>query len=124
MFDEFKKNSQIKKAYNLIKEHKYQEALKAYDKALELDSNYIKALHNKGTTYGVLGKDQEALNCFDKEVLLDPNSIGAWYSKGIALKYLNRLQEALKSFDKALKLDPNFELALNAKNEILEAKKQ
>jgi len=43
IFNNFKKNSQIKKAYNLINEHKYQEALKCYNESLK--QTYIILMH-------------------------------------------------------------------------------
>ena len=49
---------------------KYNEAMQAYDKAIEIDPNYVDAWFNKGTLLGKLGKNEDAKKCFDKVIQL------------------------------------------------------
>ncbi len=86
----------------------YEKALKAYDKAIELDPNYAMAWFNKGTALGKLSRHEKSLKAFDKAIELGPNYAMAWCNKGAALGKLSRHEDAMKAFDKAIELDPNY----------------
>lgn len=49
-----------------VKEGKYEEAIKSYKEALEIDPNYIKAWNNLGYVYSKLGRIDEAKKCKEK----------------------------------------------------------
>jgi len=49
----------------------YEEALKCYNKVLELDPNDVNGWYKKGYTLMKLGKNQEALKCFNKVLELN-----------------------------------------------------
>ena len=86
---------------------RHDEALEAYDKALEIDPNDVVAWSNKGNALGSLGRTDEALKAFDKALEINPDNEYIWYNKGNDLGSLGRTDEALKAFDKALEINPN-----------------
>jgi tetratricopeptide (TPR) repeat protein len=45
---------------------RHDEAIEAYDKALEIDPDYATAWHNKGTALKALGKNHEANKAYKK----------------------------------------------------------
>ena len=49
----------------------YKEAIKCYDKALEIDPNFIQALNNKGNVLRILKRYTEALDVFNKAISKD-----------------------------------------------------
>jgi len=57
---------------SLARRCRFEEAVSAYDHATELKPDYADAWLNKGTAYGILGKDQEAVRCFGKFIDLAP----------------------------------------------------
>jgi hypothetical protein len=65
----------------LAQQSRYDEALKAFDKAIELDPNYAEAWSGKGRAFKELGEYDEALKAFDKAIVLDPNYADAWSGK-------------------------------------------
>ena len=85
------------KAIDFDKCGKYKEAIDSYDKALELNSNDVLALNNKGVDQHILGKFREAFTCFDKVVQLDPNSALGYNNKGVVLFSLLSRLRLLKS---------------------------
>jgi tetratricopeptide (TPR) repeat protein len=83
---------------------KYDEAIKAYDEAIRLDSNNVLAWYTKGIALDNMGKYDEAIKASDEAIRLDPEHKWAWYTKGLALKALGRTTEANAAFAKAKEL--------------------
>jgi len=111
--------------YNLTLQGKYIEAIKAYDKAIELNPQYAWAWNNKGWALMEQHKNyNEALKCFDMAIRLDPNLAEPWNNKGWALMEQNNYDEALKCFDIAIRLDPQYAWAWNNKGRILYEQKK
>jgi len=87
------------------------EALVYLDKALELDSNYVSALVNKGVALARMGMLREALEYFDRATRLEPNNEKAWYNEVLIHYMLGEREKALEEVLKALAINPNYELA-------------
>ena len=68
------------------KEGDNEDALIAYDKALELDPNHVSAWNNKGIVLSRLKRFEEAIVCYDKAIEIDPKYVNAWYSKANAAR--------------------------------------
>lgn len=85
----------------------FSEALKAYDKAIELEPNFVVAWINKGIVLGKFGNHEEAIKYLDKAIELDPYDDLAWYNKGVAFGKLGRHDEVLKFMDEVIKLKSN-----------------
>ena len=71
---------------DLVKEGKNDDALMAYDKALEIDPKHLGTWNNKGIVLARLKRFEEAINCYDKAIELNPEYTNAWYSKANALR--------------------------------------
>ena len=57
-----------------------EEALKCFDKAIELEPEFVDAWLNKGYTLHHLGKREESIVCIRKVLELDPNDEAALYN--------------------------------------------
>lgn len=57
----------------LCMENKYDEAMKCYNKALEIDPSFVKALDNKGFILYLQKNHTEAIKYFDKALKIDPS---------------------------------------------------
>jgi tetratricopeptide (TPR) repeat protein len=84
-----------------------EEALAAFEKAVELDSENASNWSLKGEALAGLGRDEEALAAFEKAVALDPDDAKTWWWKGLCLANLGRHEEALVAFEEASELDPD-----------------
>jgi tetratricopeptide (TPR) repeat protein len=60
----------------------FAEALKCFDKALEIDPKYMYAWVSKGLAFFNKEDYDQALVCYDKALEIDPNYTEAWNSKG------------------------------------------
>lgn len=88
-------------------------ALKAYQRALELDSNFTEAHNGLGTIYALQGKYDEALAAFNAAAAQTPDAAHVHNNIG----YLNFLKgnyaEAVAAFTKATTLDKTNQRAWN-----------
>ncbi len=82
----------------------YEEALAAFDQALQLKPDFYEAWNNRGIALGNLGKHEEELAAFEQALKLKPDFYEAWNNRGIALGNLGRHEEALVAFDQVLKI--------------------
>jgi tetratricopeptide (TPR) repeat protein len=74
--DNYDLDSLINKGRSLFNSERYQEAIENFDRALEIDPNYVAALYNKGISLDKLGKHEEAALYFNKAAEIDPNYNG------------------------------------------------
>jgi len=91
------------KGSELMNSEKYDEAIKAYDKAIEINPLDSRAWYYRGVALSELGKFDEAQKYFAKVKEINSKT---WYNKGIALGKLGKPDEAIKAFDKAIESNP------------------
>jgi tetratricopeptide (TPR) repeat protein len=95
----------FKKGNALYYETSYQEALAAYDKAIELKPDYPEAWFNKGNTLAELKRPEEALAAYDKAIELKPDFPEAWFNKA-CLYSLNRdTKLAVQNLKRSIEID-------------------
>ena len=86
----------------------FDEALKSYNKAVEIDPQYYHAWASKGLLLHSMGKVEEALLCYNRALKINKKLPHVWNNKGVALKELKRLDEAITCYDIAHELDKNY----------------
>ena len=86
----------------------YEEALMAYDRALEIDPAHNSTLNNKAVALRKLHRYEEALETYDHQLGIDPMYPYAWYNKGTLLKLMGLPKEADRCFEVAAGLGPEF----------------
>jgi tetratricopeptide (TPR) repeat protein/tRNA A-37 threonylcarbamoyl transferase component Bud32 len=111
----------------MVRQGRYEEALKCYDEALAMDSEDEKGWLHKGSVLAMVGRHQEAIEHFDRVLQLNANSAAAWDRKGLSLclidgdeeqiaggnpvlkrmLFINRMEEAISYHERALSLSPN-----------------
>ena len=91
----------------------YEEAIKKYDEAIELNSNYAEIYNNRGVVKNKLRKYQEAIADYDKAIELRPNYTEAYNNRGNAKSNLEQYPEAIADYNKAIELKPNNAIAYN-----------
>ena len=67
----------IEKGRILVREGKYDEALKFFEKALELDPHDHRTWNLKGMALRSIGRYNEAIECFNKSLELVPKDLDA-----------------------------------------------
>jgi tetratricopeptide (TPR) repeat protein len=82
---------------------KKEEALKNFEQAIKLKSDYIDAYYYRGLLYHKL-KDDKAIADFSKTIQLDPKKTDAYLKRGFYYYQKKQENEALKDFNKAIDL--------------------
>ncbi len=89
-------------------------ALAAFDKAIEFNPQDSKAWYNKGVVLGELNRPEEELVAYERAIKLDPQNSDARYNKGNVLGKLNQLENSMKAYESAIELNPqNFDAWYN-----------
>ena len=96
------------KGYLLVNSTKYKEAIKLYDKAINLNSRDAETWYEKGVAFYNLKKYEEAIKCFNKAVEINPKDAEVWDIKGNALASLEKYEESIKCYDKAIEINPEY----------------
>ena len=100
---------------------KYDEAIQAYNKALEINPQFADAWSSKGNALNSLSKYDEAIQACDKAIEINPQFAEAWNNKGAALYYQGKYDEAIQAYDKAIEINPQFADAWSSKGNALKA---
>jgi serine/threonine protein kinase len=82
----------------------YENALKAYHRAVEINPRKATPWLALGDTYLALERYREALMAYDQAMYLNPNDPLAWSNRGTALDALGRHKEAMDSYERAEQL--------------------
>lgn len=103
------------RGHTLLLDSKTELALEDFNKAIELNPNYVKAYNNRGTALINMNRNDDALKDFDKAISLMPGWESIYVGRGNALKNKNMWQEALKAYNKAIELKPDYADAFYAR---------
>ncbi len=110
-------------------EEKYEDAIRCFRKATEINNAFARAYEKMGECYTKLGRPKEAEQCFHRaaevyiekrmddeaeqvliEVLkLNPDSINVYNSLGIQYRRQGKFQKAIEQYRRALRVNPNDE---------------
>ena len=88
-----------------------QEAMKACDKAIEIDPNFARAYAIRAAIYNDWGQHQQALRESEQAIKLDPNLSWGFNTRGWAYIGLLNYQKAVENLNKAIELDQNYAYA-------------
>lgn len=89
---------------------RHDDALKAFDTAVEIAPGDAQAVWQKGNALLTAGRTPEALAAFEQTMRLDPRHADAAYKGGHLLHGLGRYDEALAHLDRSAELQPRHAL--------------
>ena len=72
----------------------FDNAIKDFDTAIELDTYYLNAYYNRGFAYLKKGEFDDAIKDFDMVIQLQPDSAGAYYNRGEVWLHLQAWEKA------------------------------
>jgi len=119
---------------NLMEQHDYENAIKYFDKALDIAPDWSQALYEKkealrqlGNKYFKNGNYKDAISYYNASLDIDKNNIDVLNLKKEALKKYGdefikkgNYKEGFSYYDKALAIDASYKDAVKAKKECIE----
>lgn len=97
-----------KQGYDLTTQQKHLEAVKKYDKAIDLIPGFFEAIDNRAFCFMDLGQWKEAIEGFHQSLEVNPNSFLAIFSIGECHLKLKEYPKAVEYFEKATVINPNY----------------
>jgi tetratricopeptide (TPR) repeat protein len=89
------------KGIALVQQEKYDEALEAFNKSIELDPENSTLWKNKCHTLTLMSRYSDAIQACDKAIEINPCNFLAWHDKGTAFKSLGNATGAAAAFDRS-----------------------
>jgi len=87
--------------------HDYKGAIKDFDKAIEINPEYVEAYINRGIAKALSGDIEGGLKDIDSAVSIDPNYKDAYVKSGLAKYKSGDRKSAVEDFKKAGELEYN-----------------
>jgi tetratricopeptide (TPR) repeat protein len=88
-----------------IEHGRYDDAVTAYNKAIQIYPDFAIAWYNRGNALKQLGRWDDALASYDRANKINSTFYESWYNRGTLLLTLERYEEALSSFEQAFKIN-------------------
>ncbi len=103
----FSASDYVKQGNALFFESRYDDAIAAYEKALQLNPDLYDAWFGRASTLSILQQYDDAMTAYDKALRIKPDAYEVWLGQGAVLRKLHQPQQAIAAYDKALKLKPD-----------------
>jgi tetratricopeptide (TPR) repeat protein len=86
---------------------RYNQAIEAYEKALEQDPAFFEAHYNVGLCYAALGKYEKSLGPYETALAIIPDYLEARLYFGLALQHASYVPDAVDELEKVISQYPN-----------------
>jgi Flp pilus assembly protein TadD len=97
----------------LVKESKYNEAVREYQQAIELDAGSAEAYNNIGIVYRLIGNLEAATKAVESALEIAPDRADIHYNKGNIAKQRGDVDSAIAAYEAAIDIDSNLTQAYN-----------
>ena len=87
---------------------KPEEALKAYDKAIEVDPGLARPYAGRAVIYNESGQFEKAIRESEQAIHLNPKLAWAFNTRGVARNGLRNPEKAIEDLNRAIELDPKY----------------
>jgi len=91
----------------------YEEAIKAYTKALNINPRYTDAYNNRGLAWADKGDHDRAIDDYNSALEIKPRDVYAYTNRGFAWCKKGDHDRAIADLNKALEIDPREAVAYN-----------
>jgi len=86
---------------------RWEEALRAFERALEINAHDLHAQHGLAMTLTQLGRRNEAVERFDQLIAADPGRVESFIGKAVLLHEMGDIEGATAAYSRARSIDAN-----------------
>ncbi|CBN55517.1 MULTISPECIES: tetratricopeptide repeat protein [Kamptonema] len=94
-------------------ENRYEEAVDAYNQALQIQPDLADTWNNRGVVLTRMQRYQEAIDSYEQATKLRPNYPDAWNNRGVVLLEMQQLSEAIACYEQAIQAKADYADAWN-----------
>lgn len=98
-------------AGRLFENNKFEEAIRFYSEAIQLNPDYASAYFNRALSWTNIGNYKEARRDIEKAAEFEPNAADVLYVKGVISEYEHNFDDARAWYEKSLARNPNYSQA-------------
>jgi tetratricopeptide (TPR) repeat protein len=92
-----------------LSEERYEQAVEAFNRAIELDPEFAEAYNQRGLAYLFLGQLEQAISDYKTALAFMPSHFPAMEGLGHAYTHLDQLPQAYQCYRQALTINPRLE---------------
>jgi tetratricopeptide (TPR) repeat protein len=86
----------------------YRQAIEDYDRAIEINPDFLDAHNNRGDAYIGLGNYRQAIEDYNRAIEINPDFVDAYSNRGLSYSKLGQYQLAIEDFNKVISLKPAY----------------
>lgn len=101
----------LEKGVELVVQGKYNEAIHAFNQAIQFDPTDAVAYNNRGAAYGQMGNHKQQIEDCNKAIQLNPRDAVAYNNRGVAYGELGYYEQEIEDCTKAIELNPKLAVA-------------
>lgn len=106
-----KRDKYFKEGVNYLNNKKYDEAIKEFNKAIEIDEDYKEAYFERGRCCRYNNQLKEAMEDFNRAIEIDKDYKEAYLQRGWYYGHENQLEKAIENFNRAIEIDEDYKEA-------------
>lgn len=107
------------KGNKFVESSMYADAVRCYDKALEINPKSVVLHNNRGLALARTGRLGDAIESYQRALEIKPGDTEVLYNKGIALAQMGKVAEALACYNKLIDANPKDANAWCSKGDVL-----
>lgn len=104
---------------NAFNNNKYNDAITAFNKAIEIFPTYVEAYNMRAMAYEKIADYDKAIKDYNEVILKNPQDISTYRNRGMCYYKLEKFSEALIDFDRVLQSNPDDKEIVDLKKKIL-----
>lgn len=108
----------IKKINSYKINNRYDEAMKCFERMIEIEPNDKETYKNRGILYSEQGNYEEAIKDYTRAIKLDIKYKEAYNNRGIAYSQTKEYEKAIKDYTKVIELDLRYKDAYNNRGNV------
>lgn len=106
------KDACYSRGMNRCRQEEYEAAIKDFDQAIEINSNWAEAFYNRGLAYSKLAEHQKAIEDYTKALEINSDWADVYNNRGNAYYKLGDYEKAIADYDAAIKINPELTAAI------------